>query len=219
MIRLLIVAALVFVSGCVHLDEYIQINGDGFAKIVLKYSMPIETMTLLQDSESVLQDLNKQKKTSDKPRIFNEKKLREHFKKFESVDVISLRVNNDNKRINAYINLQISDFQKALRKGLLPYTSLEKEDKNYVFSALYPYNISKLKKNDDLLEAASKLQISFKVKTPSFITETNAHKNIANLAEWHYSEKDKSFAESDGRFVVKFEAAKLNFLDNKEENK
>ena len=219
MIRLLIVAALVFVSGCVHLDEYIQINGDGFAKIVLKYSMPIETMTLLQDSESVLQDLNKQKKTSDKPRIFNEKKLREHFKKFESVDVISLRVNQDNKRINAYINLQISDFQKALRKGLLPYTSLEKEDKNYVFSALYPYNISKLKKNDDLLEAASKLQISFKVKTPSFITETNAHKNIANLAEWHYSEKDKSFAESDGRFVVKFEAAKLNFLDNKEENK
>ena len=146
MIRLLIVAALVFVSGCVHLDEYIQINGDGSAKIVLKYSMPIEAMTLLQDSESVLQDLNKQKKTSDKPRIFNEKKLREHFKKFESVDVISLRVNNDNKRINAYINLQISDFQKALRKGLLPYTSIEKEDKNYIFSALYPYNISKLTK-------------------------------------------------------------------------
>lgn len=219
MIRLLIVAALVFVSGCVHLDEYIQINGDGSAKIVLKYSMPIEAMTLLQDSESVLQDLNKQKKTSDKPRIFNEKKLREHFKKFESVDVISLRVNNDNKRINAYINLQISDFQKALRKGLLPYTSIEKEDKNYIFSALYPYNTSKLTKNDALLEAANKLQISFKVKTPSLITETNAHKNIANLAEWHYSEKDKSFAESDGRFVVKFEAAKLNFLDKKEEDK
>ena len=65
MIRLLFVAALIFVSGCVHLDEYIQINGDGSAKIVLKYSMPLETMTLLKDSEVVLQDLNKQKDSSN----------------------------------------------------------------------------------------------------------------------------------------------------------
>ena len=180
--------------------------------------MPLKAMTLLQDSEVVLQGLNKQQKASDMPRIFNEKKLREHFKKFESVNVISLRVNNDNNRINAYINLQISDLQQALRKGLLPYTSLEKEDKNYVFAALYPYNISKLKQNPDMLQAASKIKVSFKVKTPSLINETNAHKNIANLAEWHYSADDKSFAESDGRFVVKFDASKLSFLDKKEED-
>ena len=217
MIRLLIVAALILLSGCVHLDEYIQINSDGSAKVVLKYSMPLKAMSLLQDSEVVLQDLNKQQSAPDMPRIFNEEKMRAHFKKFPEVDVISLRVNKDDGKINAYLNLQIEDFRAVLRKGLLPYTSLEKEKENYVFSALYPYNLSKLKKNDAMLEAAKDLQISFKVKTPSFITETNAHKNIANLAEWHFSKEAKSFTDCDGRFIVKFDASKLSFLDKKEE--
>lgn len=217
MIRLLFVAALIFVSGCVHLDEYIQINGDGSAKIVLKYSMPLETMTLLKDSEVVLQDLNKQKDSSEMPRIFDEDKMREHFKKFKGLDVISVRINRDDGRINAYLNLYIEDLQASLREGLIPYTSLEKEEKNYVFSALYPFNIKRLKKNDQMLDAVKDLQISFKVKTPSLIRETNAHKNIANFAEWNYSKEGKSLAECDGRFVVKFDASKLTFLDPKEE--
>ena len=82
MIRLIFVAAMIVLSGCVHLDEYIQINGDGSAKVVLKYSMPIEGMELLKDSESVLQELNKQKPTDDMPRIFNVSTMRAHFKKF-----------------------------------------------------------------------------------------------------------------------------------------
>ena len=217
MIRFLIVAALIFVSGCVHLDEYIQINGDGSAKIVLKYSMPLETMTLLKDSEVVLQDLNKQKDSSEMPRIFDEDKLRKHFKKFKGLDVISLRINRDDGRINAYLNLYIDDFQASLRQGLIPYTSLEKEDKDYVFSALYPFNIKGLKKDEQMLEVVRELEISFKVKTPSLISETNAHKNIANFAEWDYSKEGKSFADCDGRFIVKFDASKLTFLDPKEE--
>ena len=61
MIRIIFVAALIFISGCVSLDEYIQINSNGSAKVVLKYSIPLGNLALLQDSEAVLEQLNKKK--------------------------------------------------------------------------------------------------------------------------------------------------------------
>ncbi|MCM8532186.1 MAG: hypothetical protein NE330_13580 [Lentisphaeraceae bacterium] len=215
MIRILTCAALILLSGCVTLDEYIQINGDGSAKIVLKYSMPVSGMKILKDSEKALQELNKQEDGSDKPRIFDVVKMKAHFKRFKDVHVISLRVHEEDDKMNAYINLQIDDLRKALREGLLPYTSLEKDDKNYVFSALYPFNLSRMKKKPSA--ALKDLEISFKVKTPGVINETNAHSKLANLAEWSYGPGKKSFAESDGKFTVKFDASKLSFLDEKKD--
>ena len=179
--------------------------------------MPVEGMTLLQDSEEVLQELNKQKPSGAMPRIFNVDVMKAHFKKFAGVNIISLRVNREDDRMKAYINLYVEDLRQSLRQGLLPYTSLEKAGDQYVFAALYPFNIKKLKKNVAMLKAAKQLEVSFKVKTPSLITATNAHKNIANLAEWNFSSKGKSFAETDGRFTVRFDATKLTFLDDKKE--
>ena len=202
-------------SGCVTLDEYIQINGDGSAKIVLKYSMPVSGMKILKDSEKALQELNKQEDGSDKPRIFDVAKMKAHFKRFKDVHIISLRVHEEDDKMNAYINLQIDDLRKALREGLLPYTSLEKDDKNYVFSALYPFNLGRMKQKPN--NALKDLEVTFKVKTPGVISETNAHSNLANLAEWTYGPGKKSFAKSDGKFTVKFDASKLSFLDEKKD--
>lgn len=212
---LLLIGASLFLSGCVHLDEYIQINKNGSAKIIISYSMPIKGMTLLQDSEAVLAELNKSDEDVTVPRIFDEKKLRTHFEKFEGVEVISLRVNEETGRMITYFHIYVEDFRGALRKGLFPYTSLEKEKENYVFAARYPFNLAKIKTNKKLLKALNEMEISFKVKTPSIISETNGKKALANLAEWSFSSKGTPFTKSDGRFVVKFDSSQLTFLDDK----
>jgi hypothetical protein len=216
-IRLFLITALLFLSGCVHLEEAIEINADGSAKIVINYSMPIEGLTLLQDSEEVLQELNKEKVSGEMPRIFNNDAMRAHFKKFPGVNVISLRINQEDKRINTFLHLRVENLRKALRKGLFPYTSLEQDGDDYVFSALYPYNMKKLKKGNDMAKVAKDMQVSFKVKTPGAITSTNALRKESHLAEWNYSAKTTPFSECDGRFTVKFDASKLNFLDDSEE--
>ena len=95
MIRLLAIAVLMFLSGCVHLDEYIEINGDGSAKLVFTYSVPKSTSDLLNDSESVLQDLNNNLLGRTVPRIFDEKSMREYLSTFKGVEIVSIRVNEE----------------------------------------------------------------------------------------------------------------------------
>ena len=218
MIKLLfLIWTSLFLSGCVHLDEYIQINKNGSAKIVITYSMPQKGLTLLKDSDAVLSELNGSKEKVEMPRIFDEKRLRSHFSKYKGVDIISLRVNQEDDRIITYFNLHVEDLRSALREGLFPYTSLEKDKdkKNYVFAARYPFNLNKLKTNKKLLEVMQEMKVTFKIKTPSAITETNATKKLANMAIWEYSAKGTPFTKSDGRFVVKFESSQLSFLDEK----
>ncbi len=218
MIKLLfLIWTSLLLSGCVHLDEYIQINKNGSARIVITYSMPVKGLTLLKDSDAVLSELNGSKEKVDMPRIFDEKKLRSHFKKYKGVDIISLRVNQEDDRIITYFNLQVDDLRSALREGLFPYTSLEKDKdkKNYIFSARYPFNLNKLKTSKKLDEVIKEMQVIFKIKTPSAIIETNATKKLANMAIWEYSAKGTPFTKSDGRFVVKFESSQLSFLDEK----
>ncbi|MCM8525891.1 MAG: hypothetical protein NE327_05200 [Lentisphaeraceae bacterium] len=202
-------------SGCVHLDEYIQINKNGSAKIVISYSMPVKDMTLLQDSEAVIAELNNSKEEVTVPRIFDEKKLRRHFEGIDGVEIISLRVNEETGRMITYFHLHVLDFRKALRDGLFPYTSLEKEKDNYVFAALYPFNLSKIKTDKKLKAALDAMKVAFKVKTPTVINETNGKKSLANLAEWSYSADGTPFTKSEGRFVVKFDSSQLTFLDEK----
>ena len=218
MIKLLfLIWTSLLLSGCVHLDEYIQINKNGSAKIVITYSMPVKGLTLLKDADAVLTELNGSKEKVDMPRIFDEKKLRAHFGKYKGVDVISLRVNQEDDRIITFFNLEVDDLRGALREGLFPYTSLEKDKdkKNYIFSARYPFNLNKIKSNKKLYDVMSEMKVTFKIKTPSEITETNATKKLANMAIWEYSAKGTPFTKSDGRFVVKFESSQLNFLDEK----
>lgn len=216
MIRFLfLIGASLLLSGCVHLDEYIQINKNGSAKIIISYSMPIKGMTLLQDSEAVLAELNKSDEDVSTPRIFDERKLRKHFESIEGVEVISLRVNEETGRMITYFHLHVEDFREALRGGLFPYTSLEKEKESYVFAARYPFNLAKIKTNKKLMKVLNEMEISFKVKTPSAITETSGKKSLGNLAEWVFSSKGTPFTKSDGRFVVKFDSSQLTFLDDK----
>lgn len=212
-----LVWASLFLSGCVHLDEYIQINKNGSAKIVITYSMPLKGLPLLKDSDAVLSELNGSKEKVEMPRIFDEKKLRAHFEKYKGVDVISLRVNQEDDRVITFFNIYVEDFRAALREGLFPYTSLEKDKdkKNYIFSARYPFNLNKLKSNKKLIEVMNEMKVTFKIKTPSAITETNATKKLANMAIWEYSAKGTPFTKSEGRFVVKFESSQLSFLDEK----
>ena len=217
MIRLFFLCTLtVFLSGCVHLDEYIQINRNGSAKIVMSYSMPKEGLTLLKDSEAVLNELNGRKGSTDLPRIFDSEKLRAHFKKFKGVDVISARVTEEDGRIKTYFNLYVEDFRKTLRDGLLPYTTLEKDGDNYVFAARYPFNLSRLKEKPSLKKILSEIKVNFKVKTPTEITKTNAPKKLANLVEWNFSGDKTPFTKSDGRFSVHFKAQGLTFLEDRE---
>ena len=216
MIKVLsLIWASLFLSGCVHLDEYIQINKNGSAKIVISYSMPVKDMTLLKDSEAVLAELNDSKEKVSLPRIFDEKKLRTHFEKIDGVEVISLRVNEETGRMITYFHLHVLDFRKALRDGLFPYTSLEKEKENYVFAARYPFNLSKIKSDNKLLKVLNEMKVTFKVKTPSVISETSGKKTLANMAEWAFSAEGTPFTKSDGRFVVKFDSSQLTFLDEK----
>ena len=54
---------------------------------------------------------------------------------FEGVDVISARVTRiKGDRIETYFNIYVEDFRRSLRKGLLPYTTLEKDGDNYVIN-------------------------------------------------------------------------------------
>lgn len=216
MIRFLVfIWTTLLLSGCVTLEEYIQINKNGSAKIVISYSMPVKGMTLLKDSEAVLSELNGSNEKVTLPRIFDEKKLRAHFKKYKGVDVISLRVNQEDGRMITYFHLVVDDLRSALREGLFPYTSLEKEGDNYVFAARYPFNLSKLKENKTLSDVMKEMKISFKVKTPSSIKETTGKKELENLTSWEFSPEKTPFIKSDGRFIVKFESSQLNFLDDK----
>jgi hypothetical protein len=216
-IRLLAIAVLMFLSGCVHLDEYIEINGDGSAKLVFTYSVPKSTSDLLNDSESVLQDLNNNFLGRTVPRIFDEKSMREYLSTFKGVEIVSIRVNEEDYRINAYIHLRVENLRQSLRDGLLPYTSLEKSGKDYVFASLLPFDLTKLKKSDSLYHMTKDMKVSFKVKTPSEITGTDAPKQLANYAEWNYSPEGSSFSKCNGRFSVKFSAQNLTFLDEKKE--
>ena len=216
MIRLLVLVwTSLLLSGCVHLEEYIQINKNGSAKVIISYSMPVNGMTLLKDSEAVLAELNGSKEKVDIPRIFDEKKLRKHFESYKGVDIISLRVNQEDGRIITFFHIQIDDFRETLRAGIFPYTSLEKEDGNYIFSARYPFNLAKIKNNKALVEVMNEMKVSFKVKTPTEITETTGKKSLGNLVEWAYSADKTPFTKSDGRFVVKFNSSQLTFLDEK----
>jgi hypothetical protein len=205
----------VFLSGCVNLEEYIQINRNGSAKIVMSYSIPIEGLTLLKDCEAVLNDLNGRKSSDDLPRIFDSEKLRAHFKKYKGVDIISARVTREDGRVKTYFNLYVEDFRKVLRNGMLPYTSLEKDGKDYVFAARYPFNLAKLNEKPSLKKILSEFKVNFKVKTPTAITKTNAPKKLANMVEWNFGEK-APFTKSDGRFSVHFKADGLTFLEDRE---
>ncbi|PIW60742.1 MAG: hypothetical protein COW13_03685, partial [Candidatus Omnitrophica bacterium CG12_big_fil_rev_8_21_14_0_65_50_5] len=149
--------------------------------------MPVKGMTLLKDSEAVLAELNGKEERGSLPRIFDEKKLRAHFSSFKGIDIISLRVNEEDNRIITYINIHVNDLRTSLREGLVPYTSLEKEKENYVFAARYPFNLSKLKENKKLFDVLKEMKITFKVKTPTAISETSGTKELANLAAWEYS--------------------------------
>jgi len=95
------------------------------------------------------------------------------------------------------------------------YTSLEKEKENYVFAASYPFNLSKIKSDNKLLKVLNEMKVTFKVKTPSVISETSGKKTLANVAEWAFSAEGTPFTKSDGRFVVKFDSSQLTFLDDK----
>ena len=218
MIKLFFLSILtVILSGCVHLEEYIQINKNGSAKLVMTYSIPKEGLTLLKDAELVLNELNNKKVETDIPRIFDREKLTAYFKKFKSVDIISVRVNEEDGRLVTYINLFIDDFRQTLRDGMLPYTTLEKDGDDYVFAARYPFNLSKLKEKPQLKKVLDQIKVNFKVKTPTEITKTNAPKKLANLVEWDFNSKSAPFTKSDGRFVVHFNGKNLTFLDDKKE--
>ena len=222
MIRFFLLSILtVTFSGCVHLEEYIQINRNGSAKVIMSYSIPVEGLTLLEDCEAVLNELNgRAEGSSVLPRIFDAAKLKEHFKKYKGVDVISARVTRiKGERIQTYLNLYVEDFRKVLRDGLLPYTTLEKDGDNYVFAARYPFNLEKLKEKPSLKKILSEIKVNFKVKTPTEIVKTNAPRNLANLAEWNFSAEKNPFTETDGRFTVHFKAAGLSFLEDREKKK
>lgn len=203
-----------FFSACVQLDELIEINKNGSAKISITYSIPANNIKLLKDSDMVLAELNHEKHDAEAPpRLFDEDKLNAHFKKIEGVEILSLRVNQKEGRLVTSINLQVHDFRKALRKGLLPYTSLQKERDGYLFSAVYPFNLSKSKENKSLTAALEQMRVSFKVKTPSQIIETTGKKGDGNLVTWSFSPETTPFSKSDGKFTVKFESTDLTFLD------
>ena len=216
MIRFLLLTALLSIGGCVHFDEYIQINRDGSAKVIISYSMPVSSYQLLLDSEEVLQELNKEKQQTFRPRIFDREKMLKHFQSIPGVEVISLRVNQIDDRFKTYMNLQIKDFRQALRAGLFPYTALEKKDENYIFSALYPFNLKKTKRSTTMIKAIRQLKIKLRIKTPTAIVETTAPEKLANQATWNYSPDKVPFSQCDGRFIVKFEAKNLSFLDPEE---
>ena len=215
MIRYLLLSICLLLSGCVHLDEYIQINRDGSAKITLTYSIDQKGLPLLKDCEAVLQELNANKAKIDLPRFFDEKRLKAHFAEFKGVDAISVRVTRDEGRVETYVNLLIEDFRAALRQGLLPYTSLEKDGDNYVFAARYPYDMSKMKHSKALLEVVKSIKFELRVKTPTPISQSTAHKQLVNLASWSFSPEGKSFDQAGGKYSVHFEAKNLKFLDKK----
>ena len=181
--------------------------------------MPMSGLPLLKDSEVVLSELKGNKVSALAPRIFDEDKLRAHFSKYKGVDIISLRVTQEDDRIVTYFNIHVEDLRAVLRAGMLPYTSLEKSKDDYIFAARYPFNLSKLKEEASLKKFLSEIKVSFKVKTPTEITKTNAHKKIGNLAEWNFSEgkKNPSFMKADGRFIVQFKGKGLSFLDDKKD--
>ncbi len=201
-------------SSCVQLDELIEINKNGSARISITYSIPADSIQLLKDSDMVLAELNNEKYDAEAPpRLFDENKLNAHFKKIEGVEINSLRVNQKDGRLVTSINLQVNNFRKALRKGLLPYTSLQKERDGYLFSAVYPFNLSKVKENKSLTSALEQMSISFKVKTPTPIIETTGKKGDGNLVTWSFSPETTPFGKTDGKFTVKFESTDLTFLD------
>jgi len=210
---LLLSFLLLALSGCVTLDEYIEIRRNGSAKIVLSYSISQEDLPLLNDADAVLNELAGQKQQGDMARIFDVEQMRKHFSGIEGIDIISLRTSEDDGRVSMYMNIQVEDFRGALRQGLLPYTTLEKAGSEYVFSASYPFNLSRLQPSSELLEVMNSLEVSFKVKTPTMITSTTALRKLANLAEWTYSPEGTPFSRTDGRFIVRFEAGGLDFLD------
>ncbi|NQZ58539.1 MAG: hypothetical protein HRT88_13870 [Lentisphaeraceae bacterium] len=215
MIRYVILSITLLLSGCVHLDEYIQINRDGSAKLTFSYSIDQKGLPLLKDCEAVLQELNGNKDKVDLPRFFDANKLKAHFKKFPGVELISVRVTEDKGRIETYVNLLVNDFRASLRQGLLPYTSLEKDGDNYVFAARYPYDMSKMKLSKTLLQVIKSIEFNLRVKTPTPITKSTAHKQLVNLASWSFSPKAKSFDKAGGKYSVHFEGQNLTFLDKK----
>jgi len=213
--QVLLICLTLCLSGCVHLEEYFQIHRDGSAKVVFTYSIAQKGLPLLKDCDAVLQELSGKKTKSDLPRLFDAEKLRAHFKSIKGVEVISLRVNRDDGRVETYMHLQIADLRAALRKGVFPYTSLEKEGANYVFSARYPFDMNKIKHSPKLLEIVKSIKVNFKVKTPTLITKSNAPKTLANLAIWEFSPDNTPFTKAGGKYSVHFDAKKLTFLDEK----
>ena len=205
-----------FLAGCVHLDEYIQINRNGSAKIVISYSIPLSSLSLLKDSEAVIGELQGVKNVADMPRLFDAKLLRQHFEKYKGVDIISIRVKKEDGRITTFLSLFVDDFRGVLRDGMLPYTTLEKAGEDYVFAARYPFNLSKLKPDKALEKAFSEMRVNFKVKTPTEITKTNANSQLANLAVWEFSKKNP-FLKTNGRLIVQFKGNNLSFLDKPSE--
>ena len=218
MIRTVLLCLTLSLSGCVHLDEYIQINRDGSAKMTFKYSISQKGLPLLRDCEAVLQELNDKKEKVGLSRLFDEDKLRAHFMAFKGVEVMSLNVNKDDGRVEAYIHLQVADLRASLRDGMLPYTSLEKDGDNYVFAALYPFDMSKLKHKAELLKLVNSIKVDFKVKTPTLINKSTAPTKLANLASWNFSPETTPFSKAGGKYSVHFDAESLTFLDEKKKD-
>ena len=173
-------------SSCLIYEQEVTIRKNGSAHIFISYSIDTATLDTLKDLEVALSELEKKPKPSNQLRYFDESLIKKHLNSFEGVDTKLVRVFPTGDRTATVMRFEVADLRKSLNAGLIPYTTLQPKDGNWILSCSTPFNLNK-ERSPGATTRLNSLDIKVKISTPGDIIKTSAKKHSKRKVIWHYA--------------------------------
>lgn len=184
-------------SGCLELVQEIKINEDGSAEFLLRYSVPLEMIEVMGQSQEVLREWRKGEPPASQAGrewFFNEELAKEYFNE-SGLELISYQDSVDIEKERRVVEIKVvaTDFERAIASGKFgDFNFSETEDGNRRLQAEISFPAGLESDGDSISESEKRvygkllkgMRIEFKIHTPDPIIETDGEKTGSNSARW-----------------------------------